>query len=202
MERLYRLAERASQTAAWFGGGLLLLVAAIITFDVIARKLFLLSLGGSDELAGYVLAISTSWGLSFTLIRRANIRIDALYMRLRQGVTVWLDLVALLSMVCFMSFVTWFATGLWLNSIEMRSTANTPLQTPLWIPQGLWAAGFVVFLLVLLVLLARVVGLLARGDRAGVGRIAGIRTVAEEVHDEVAPEISRTMRAKEGAHAG
>lgn len=194
MNRLYLLADRVSRAAAWFGGSLLLLVAAVITVDVVARKLFHVSLGGSDELAGYVLAVSTSWGLAFTLMRRANIRIDALYMRLRQGATVWLDLVALLSMVFFMSFVTWFATGLWLNSIEMGSTANTPLQTPLWIPQGLWAAGFVLFLLVLLVLLARVAALLAQGNISGVGQIAGIRTVQEEVRDEVSPQVANQMR--------
>jgi TRAP-type C4-dicarboxylate transport system permease small subunit len=179
MIRLFELAERLSRMATWAGGGILLLAAIIVTIDVTTRKLFQVSVGGSDELAGYALAITTSWGMSLALLRRANIRIDALYARLPKPLTAWLDLLALVLMGVFMSFVTWFATEMWLNSIEMRSTANTPLQTPLMIPQGLWVAGFVLFLLVLLALLARVVGLLAGRDAAGVGRIAGIRTVEE-----------------------
>lgn len=194
MNRLYIVADRISRFAAWFSGGLLLLAAAIITADVIARKLFQVSMGGSDELAGYTLAIATSWGLSFTLMRRANIRIDALYMRLPQKATVFLDLIALVLMGIFMAFVAWFASKLWINSIQMQSTANTPLQTPLFIPQGLWVAGFALLLFVLLVLLARVIGLLFRGDVAAVGKIAGIRTVEEEVHDEVSTKISNNLR--------
>lgn len=188
------VADRISRFAAWFSGGLLLLAAAIITVDVIARKLFQVSMGGSDELAGYTLAIATSWGLSFTLMHRANIRIDALYMRLPQKATVVLDLIALVLMGVFMSFVAWFASKLWINSIQMQSTANTPLQTPLFIPQGMWVAGFALLLFVLLVLLARVIGLLLRGDHAEVGKIAGIRTVQEEVHDEVSAKISNDLR--------
>lgn len=201
MIRLFELAERLSRMATWAGGGILLLAAIIVTIDVTTRKLFQVSLGGSDELAGYALAITTSWGMSLALLRRANIRIDALYARLPKPLTAWLDLLALVLMGVFMSFVTWFATEMWLNSIEMRSTANTPLQTPLMIPQGLWVAGFVLFLLVLLALLARVVGLLAGRDAAGVGRIAGIRTVEEEMHDEVATEISQNLRERELKHA-
>jgi TRAP-type C4-dicarboxylate transport system permease small subunit len=193
VERLYTLADRASQAATWFGGGLLLLSAAIITIDVFARKLFHVSLGGSDELAGYTLAISTSWGLSFALMRRANIRIDALYMRLPQRLGAWLDLLALVSMGVFMAFVSWFASQLLRTSIEMGASANTPLQTPLVIPQALWVAGFILFMLVLLVVLARTIGLLLQGDMRGVGRIAGIRTVQEEVRDEVSAEVGRQL---------
>jgi TRAP-type C4-dicarboxylate transport system permease small subunit len=201
MDRLYELADRVSRGATWFSGGLLLLSALLISVDVFGRKIFGVSMGGSDEIGGYVLAISTSWGLSFALIRRANIRIDALYSRLAPPVTAWLDLVALVLMGLFMSFVTWFSAQLWLSSVDMGSTANTPLQTPLLIPQGLWVAGFLVFLLVLAVLLARVIILLARGDHAGVRAVAGIRTVDEEVQDEVSAEIGQNLRKTGTFHA-
>lgn len=185
MNQLYEFANRVSRMSTWFGGGLLLLSAAIITVDVIVRKLFNVSMGGSDELAGYALAISTSWGLSFTLLSRANIRIDALYMRLPRSFKAWLDLIALITLGGFMTFVTWFTTQLWIESIDMGATANTPLQTPLWIPQGLWVAGFLVFLTVLAVLLVRVAGSLVQGDKAAVGAIAGLRSVEEEIEDEI-----------------
>lgn len=196
MEKIYRLAERVSRAATWGSVALLFAVAAYITLDIVLRKLMNVSLHGSDELAGYALAISTSWGLSFSLLRRANIRIDALYMRLPARWTVWLDLFGLIAMGVFMSFVTWFALQMTLNSAMMGSMASTQLRTPLVIPQGMWVAGFLLFMFVMVVLLLRVVILLWRGDHAGVSRIAGIRSVEEEVSDEISPETLRTLQQR------
>lgn len=189
--QLYTFADRTSRIAAWIGGGMLLVSAVITSIDVILRKVLGVSLGSSDEFACYALAISTSWGISFTLMRRANIRIDVFYMCLPKRITAWLDLLALVLIGGFMVNVVWFATHLWLTSIDMKAAALTSLQTPLMIPQGLWLAGFALFLLVLLVLLARVIGLLARGDIAGVNKCAGIRSVEEEVADEVRDESQK-----------
>lgn len=196
MQKLYNWAERLSKAATWGSAALLFAVAAYITLDVILRKLLNVSLHGSDELAGYVLAISTSWGLSFSLLRRANIRIDALYMRLPQRWTVWLDLLGLIAMGIFMAFVTWFAIQMLLSSAAMGATASTQLQTPLVIPQALWVAGFLLFMFVLVVLVLRVIGLLMRGDWVGVGLIAGIRSVDEEVSDEVSPQTLRAIKSE------
>lgn len=200
MKSLYLLAERISRAATWASAGLLFAAAAYITADVILRKLLGISLHGSDELAGYALAISTSWSLSFTLLRRANVRIDALYMRLPQHWTVWLDVAGVVLMGAFMAVVTWFTCELWLSSASMGATASTQLQTPLIIPQGLWVAGFLLFLFVLTVLLVRVCILLYRGDTASVSRIAGIRSVEEEVNDEVSPQTLRQLQQR-SAHA-
>lgn len=195
MEGLYSFALRVSRYATWASAGLLFAAAAYITVDVFLRKLLNMSLHGSDELAGYVLAISTSWGLAFSLLGRANIRIDAFYTRLPQRWTAWLDLFGLVLMGIFMSFVTWFAVQMWLGSAAMASRASTQLQTPLILPQGLWVIGFLLFLFVLVVLIAKVVVLLMKCDSRGVGRIAGIRTVEEEVRDEVSPQTANALRS-------
>jgi len=193
LDGLYQYTDRMSRLMARLAGALLLLAAIVITADVLLRKLFLFSLGGSDELAGYALAISTSWGLPYALLRRANIRIDFIYLRLPPRLTAWLDLAGLLAMAGFMVFVTWFAAALWLESIEMRAAANTPLGTPLMVPQGIWVMGLVLFLLAVAVLIARVLALLIRGDADGVSRDAGIRTVEEEVRDEVGATLVRLV---------
>src|SRR3546814_4630317 len=104
MHRLYLFVERVSRAAAWCSGTMLLLGAVLVTIDVIARKALSLSfVGGSVEIVGYILAISTSWALSFSLLQRANIRIDALYTRLPPRLTVWLDLLGLVLLGTFMS---------------------------------------------------------------------------------------------------
>ncbi|MDP3241857.1 MAG: TRAP transporter small permease subunit, partial [Reyranella sp.] len=68
--------RRFAQWGLWFGGALVLLAAVLIGIDVLMRKFLALSIGGADELAGYSLAIGTTWGLGAALLDRAHIRID------------------------------------------------------------------------------------------------------------------------------
>ena len=59
----------------WFGGALLVLAALIVTVDVILRKLFNISMAGSDELSGYAFAIATSLSLTYALLHLSLIHI-------------------------------------------------------------------------------------------------------------------------------
>jgi hypothetical protein len=54
--------RRFAQWGLWFGGALVLLAAVLIGIDVLMRKFLDRSIGGADELAGYSLAIGTTWG--------------------------------------------------------------------------------------------------------------------------------------------
>ena len=186
IHRLLALAEHLSRIAVWCGGAMLLVAAAIIAVEVLLRKLFLVSLGGADEIASYALAIGTSWALPFALLRRAHIRVDALYLRLPRALAAVLDVLSLVALGAFTAVMTRFAYDVWETSLSFGSTANTPLGTPLWIPQGLWILGFALFLATIFLLLIGSVSALIQGDRRAVSRLAGTRTVAEDLSDEVA----------------
>ena len=58
------------------GGYVLLLLSFLIVFEIIARKLFSYSLQGVDELGGYVVAITGTFGFAYALIERTHTRID------------------------------------------------------------------------------------------------------------------------------
>ena len=49
--------EKISLRLVWLSGALLIAAAAMVTVDVILRKLFNWSLGGADEITGYVFGI-------------------------------------------------------------------------------------------------------------------------------------------------
>ena len=49
-----------SRVATWLAGGALLLSAIMVTLDVIARKLFSITISGSDEISGYVFEAGTT----------------------------------------------------------------------------------------------------------------------------------------------
>ncbi|MGR3552292.1 TRAP transporter small permease subunit [Paracoccus sp. (in: a-proteobacteria)] len=137
-----RRANRA--IALILGAGLILTVLFILT-DVILRKLGSASLGGSDEISGYVMAAVASWGLACALLERAHVRIDVIRLKLARPAQMAMDLFAMLvtnGVVLLIAWQSWPVLG---KTLERGSRANTPLETPLWIPQGIWFAGWLWF---------------------------------------------------------
>jgi len=136
--------RRANIGVATAVGLMLVLTALFILADIILRQLGH-SLGGSDEIAGYAMAITASWGLSYALLERAHVRIDILHRRLPGGGRAFLDITAIASLALTVLVVAWQCWPVLEKSLTRGSRANTPLETPLWIPQILWFSGWVWF---------------------------------------------------------
>ena len=184
LDHIEQLGLRISRLGVWCGGIMMVASSFIIGAEVILRKVFLVSLGGADEMASYALALGTVWALSFALLHRSHIRVDALYQHLPKHICAILDVLALVSLLAFASVLAWYGFDVWLTSWEFDATANTPLGTPLWIPQGLWVLGLFSFVFTTLLLLARALGALARKDLDTVQQLAGTRTVDDELREE------------------
>jgi TRAP-type C4-dicarboxylate transport system permease small subunit len=181
--KLLRLARTVARAGCWFGGAMVAGAAFMIALDVLARKLFSVSIGASSEVSGYILAIGTSWALALALLDRAHVRIDSLYILLPVRLCAVLDMLALASFMVFAAFTTWQGGKVLANSIEMNAHSLTPLETLLAIPQFFWVAGFAVFSAVLLLLFVRAVGFLFTGKLAEVQRLLGPRTVQQELEE-------------------
>ena len=156
----------------------------LIGFDVIARKFFGFTTGGADELSGYAFAISTSWALAFVVLQRGNVRVDVLYQHLPVRVAALLDWIALVALAVFMVILTYYASFVAETSWVQNSAANTPLGTPLWVPQGLWLIGLAWMCLVLMLMLIRASVALVTGDLATIKTLCGVRSSEEEALDE------------------
>ena len=204
LERTERAFYSLSRAGVWCGGMMMLIASLIIGLEVVLRKIFLVSLGGADEMASYALAIGTVWALSFALLERAHIRVDALYMRLPIGLRAGFDVLALVSVLAFTSILTWFAAHVFYTSWDFDATANTPIGTPLWIPQGLWLLGLIVVVLTAFVLILRTASAFLAGRYDAVTRIAGTKSIEEELSEEIAhvEETHRDDPASELLEAG
>src|SRR6266404_5510685 len=145
--------RRFAQWGLWFGGALVLLAAVLIGIDVLMRKFLARSIGGADELAGYSLAIGTTWGLGAALLDRAHIRIDSLYVLFPQKVRLVLDVVAVALLVGFFALTAWHGWGVLSQSWTSGSRSQSALETPTIIPQALWIARLLVFVAIGLLLL-------------------------------------------------
>jgi TRAP-type C4-dicarboxylate transport system permease small subunit len=192
MEPLIRFSDRFSTWAAWAGGGILFATAVMIAIEVVLRKVFAVSMGGADELSNYALAVSSSWTFGYALLRKAHIRIDVLYVRVPQRVRRSLDVLCLALFGFCSLVVSYFAFGVLWTSIQRSSIANTPLATPLWIPQGLWFAGLLTLTLMVFILLAGTLHRLRTRDGSGAQGLSGASTVKEEIEEETGPAKSRT----------
>ena len=196
IERWLALAQRLARYGVWFAGALMLAAAILVSVDVLARKFLSLTMGGADELSGYAFAIGTAWALAFTLLERANVRVDALYIHLPKSVCAVLDILAQLSLGLFVGLLSWHAWVVLENSLAFDAHATTPLQTPLWIPQSLWLAGMLLFMFTWVPLLLRALLALVGGDLAQLRMLIGARTIEEDA----AAESSHTAGMSPSSH--
>lgn len=167
------LARAFARPLAFCGGLLILAAASLVAAEVALRGVASVSLGGADELSGYAVAIATSFGLPLVLLERGHVRVDTLYRRLPARIVALLDLVALLVLTGFLALLGQRAGLVLADSLAFGARATTPLATPLWIPQGLWVAGFAFHFLIAVPLCLRATLAFLQGDAPSVRRLAG-----------------------------
>ena len=186
LDRAIKAADWLSLRGVWAGGALLFLAAFTVSVDVIARKIFSVSLGGADELSGSAFAIGTAWAFAFTLLRRANVRVDALYQHLPLKYCALLDILALVSLGVFVAYLARYGYEVMATSWQLSARSNSALKVPLWIPQALWFGGLALFAGTLLLLFARSLAALASGDWAAIHALLGARSIKEDADEEAA----------------
>lgn len=174
MKRLISWLARINEWLAVAAGILLLVSVAVTLFDIIARP-FQKSLGGTDELSGYAMAIATSWGISYALTSMAHVRIDLLRARCASRGQALFDAVAILSLAGVAAIIAYRVWPVLAKTIKFNSTANTTLETPLWIPQSLWLAGWMWFAVSSIILAISVLIYVASGQFDEVNEVAGMR---------------------------
>ena len=154
--------RRSNRVIGLACGLLLLATGGLILVEILLRQTPFGALGGSDEYAGYAMAAIATWGFSYALVERAHIRIDLLQRQLLPAGRAALDLLSLLLLAGTTWVVTFYSWTVLAKTLERGSRANTPLETPLWIPQALWFGGWVWFTLSATLLFLVVAGLVLR----------------------------------------
>jgi len=202
---MYRCLEWISQRAMFIAGFCYLIITVLICFDIGARQLLGFSSEATIELTGYLMAVGMSWGLAGTLFERGHVRIDVLVQKMPLRVRVWLHMLSLIALIVSTGFYVWGSFSLANDSFAFNATDLTTLRTPLVIPQGLWAAGFVLLLLAALALALRAVKQLATGQLDAMERALMARTYEDEAAEtlEAVAEAQTAMHipvATDGVH--
>lgn len=177
---MYGCLEWISRRAMFVAGFCYLLITILICFDIFARQLLGFSTESTIELTGYLMAVGMSWGLAGTLFERGHVRIDVLVQKMPLRVRVWLHMFSLIALIVSTGFYVYGAFRLASDSFAFNATDLSTLRTPLVIPQGLWAAGFVLLLLAALALALRAIKQLAMGQLEAMDSALMARTYVDE----------------------
>lgn len=136
--------RRLNRMIALIVGVGLLAVAAFVVLDIVMRQ-FGEGFGGTDEIAGYTMALATAWGMSYALLELGHVRIDLVRTRTGTTAKALFDLLAMIAMSGVVVAVAIKAWPVVERAITNGSRANTPLETPLIWVQAPWFAGWVWF---------------------------------------------------------
>lgn len=191
-----RAVARLGTLMGYIAGWGFIVCAAFITFDVLARRLLGFSSQATTELTGYALAFGISWALAHALTMRAHIRIDVLINHLPAALRYLMHLLSLGALAVFVGFIAKGAYDLTDESLLFRATDISVLRTPLWVPQGLWAAGIAVFFVLIVLMLVENVLLVLAGRGREAEALVHARTFEEEAAEAL--EAVGAAAAKDG----
>lgn len=173
------------------GGWWLLLLSFATVGEILARKFLGRSFQGIDEIGGYTTAVFSALAFSWALVTKSHTRVDFLLGRMPSFLRAVLNATAYASLAALAVFGAWRGWHVLEESLEFQSRANSPLGTPLWIPQGLWLAGMVAFAAACTVLACHAL-LLLLTNRARLNRLYGPMTLDEEIEAEAGAILTRT----------
>lgn len=189
--------ERIENLLATVFGLIFLGLAVVVTVETASRKLFNISLQGADELGGYALAVGSTIAFSLALMGRNHIRVDVFHEKFPARVQAWMNWFAIVSLAALGVFIAWVAFKVIGDTMQYRSTAQTPWATPLIWPQSAWYAGLVIFALVATGYALRASKLLFTGQIATLNHDFHPKSAKEELKEELEDLAAR--QSVEGA---
>lgn len=184
METIARGIEGLATLFARLAGIMVVLIAIGVAVDVLTRNVTGQTVLNSYEFSTYLFAIAVSFGMSYTALTGAHIRVDVLYARFPDPVRRFLDFLSFVSLAALGLFLAWYSVRLTLKSLDRGVTSSSAIAFPLGIPQGVWAIGFVVFALTCLFLAVRHAAFMVAGrgeDADRLGHFGQDEEVAEAV---------------------
>ncbi|RZL86205.1 MAG: TRAP transporter small permease [Variovorax sp.] len=165
-------------------GWWLIALSAMTCVEMLGRKVFSFSMQGIDEIGSYTYGIVGAFGFAYTLITRSHTRVDFLLSRFPAKTRALLNLLAMLSLAALSLLCLWRGYQVVAESIDLGSTAATPLATPMWIPQSIWLGGYLMFALVAAWAAIDALRLFLKGRTQELNSRFGPQTLEEEIEAE------------------
>jgi TRAP-type C4-dicarboxylate transport system permease small subunit len=111
--------------------------------------------------------------------------VDVFHEKFPPRVQAFLNWFSIVSLAALGAFIAWVAFKVIGDTLQYRSTAQTPWATPLIIPQGVWYAGLAIFALVAAGYALRATLLLFAGRIEDLNRDFHPKSAKEELKEEL-----------------
>ncbi|WP_428650660.1 TRAP transporter small permease [Roseibium sp.] len=154
------------QALAWAAALLFVFAGLMLTYEVLARYLFVAPTIWAAELSQLCLIWGTMLAMPWLLKTGQHIAVDALTDQLGPRMRRLCHLLAMLAIAAFSAGVTWKGAGIFLDSFERGRTTGSMLDLPTWVSELAIPIGFALLFLQALIETGRVP---PRGE--GEGRI-------------------------------
>lgn len=154
---------RVARSASTLAGLAVLVMVALITYDVLMRYFFNEPQLYVDELASFLQILVIFGGLAYTFRTGGHVRVDLVTARLPAPARAALRVVALLGSLAFLGIVMWTTTQSALTAYRY-GRVSTVMLYPLWWPMLVIPLGLALLAAVMLVALVQQVRAL-RGPR-------------------------------------
>lgn len=155
--------DRLSDICGKLAAAMFFVIGGMITYEVIARYVFISPTIWAEELSRFVQIWATYLGAAYVLRHRQLIAIDLLTGRLGPNARAVTEALGLVFIAVFCAVAIVYGTGIVVESVRMGRATATMLSAPQWMTEIAIPVGFGILLLQCLAELARLVA----GRRAG-----------------------------------
>lgn len=155
MSRLIRAVERVTDITGYLSAGLVILMMAIVLYEVFMRYALHRPPAIADELSAYMLVVVAFFGTAYCFKVKGHMRVAALTENLPARVSNWLRVATLATVFIYALVLSKASFGYLGYSFKVGMKSTSWLRVPLQIPQMALPIGFTLLALILLVTLIK-----------------------------------------------
>lgn len=165
MAIITRIIDKISNFFGYLSGAAMVLGAAFILAEIVARSVFGATLYITYEYTGYLMVATTLFGLAYTLKEKGHIRLSLIHgvVKSDKGRTI-LDIFAFISGIIIFSIITYATLELFMNTYASGTRSMQISRTYLAIPQFMLPLGSFVMTLQFISELLKAITKLKTGD--------------------------------------
>ncbi|HEV8438666.1 MAG TPA: TRAP transporter small permease subunit [Methylomirabilota bacterium] len=132
MDRFFHTVDRLNDWCGRLVGLQILLIVAVIVYELLLRGVFTAPTLWANETMIYVTAVAYLLGGGYALLHRRHVAVDVVYARLSPRVRAWLDVITLVVFVFYLGTLVWAGFAWAWDSIKIGETTGSPWNPPIW----------------------------------------------------------------------
>lgn len=142
---MIKLIDRIGAVAAYAAGVILILMVALILYEITLRSFFDASTYVMDEFVGYGVATMTFLSFAATLRDGVFIRVKMGVARMGPKTRRLVEIGSCAVGTALFAFLTWHILRIVIRDFNRGTVSNSIVEAPLWIPEGAMALGLAIF---------------------------------------------------------